>query len=221
MKNHFPFTDYDFWAYLTSGFAFIFVCDHIFQTDLMAQADWTLAQAVFVSACAYVVGHLLAGVASALLERRVVRGWLGTPTALLFAVVHGPSWFRRLYPSYYQPLPAKTRAAILQKAAGAGVTSPGEDLFWVAFEAARVNKAAFDRMTVFLDLYGLCRNIAMTAAIAATLLAINAWRSQVPADYEWAGVAGFIAVGMFLRYLKFYRHYSLELFTSYAYASEK
>jgi hypothetical protein len=187
----------------------------------MARPDWTLAEGVFVSACAYVAGHLLAGMASAILERRIVRSWLGTPTMLLFAQTHGPRWFRKIYPSYYQPLPTKTRIAILQKAEAFGVTIPGEDLFWVALQAARANKTAFDRLTIFLDLYGLCRNVAMTAAIAAALLAVNAWRSDAPADFEWAAVSAFVAAGMFLRYLKFYRHYSLELFTSFAYGSEK
>jgi hypothetical protein len=154
MKNQFPFTDYDFFAYIAAGFVFLFALDHALHTTWMIRPTWTVVEGLFMTACAYATGHLLAGLASAMIERRLVARWLGKPTILLFGSEAGPAWFRRLLPSHYEPLPQKTRELILTKAAAEGISGPGEALFWLCFNAARNNKTAMDRMSAFINLYG-------------------------------------------------------------------
>lgn len=218
MKGDIPFTDYDFWAYLSVGFVLLFAVDHAAQTGLMIRQSWTLVEGFFVTACAYAAGHLLAGLASAIFERRIVRGWLGAPSVTLMGTRRGPNWFRRLYPSFYESLPEQTRDAILAKSRASGVTEPGEALFFVASGAVRSNDATTKRLSNFLNLYGWCRNLSFTALLCAAILAGAGWWTHRPDDYWWAVASLVLSLGMFLRYLKFYRHYSLEIYTGYAHS---
>jgi hypothetical protein len=204
MRGNFPFTDYDFWAYIASGFVFLFALDHV--------------EGLFATACAYAIGHLLSGVASALLERRLVGGYLGRPLATLLGVNQGPRWFRWVYPSFYEPLPVETQKLVFDKATLRNITTPGEAMFWEAFEATRENKVAMDRMTNFLNQYGMCRNLAATALICSAMLVWHAYAAGGGDDYWLAGAAAVLGCGMFFRYLKFYRHYSVEVLTCYAHA---
>src|SRR5690348_8019154 len=104
----FPFTNYDFFGYIASGFVFIFALDHVLGTGWMVRPSWTVVEGLFAMACAYAVGHLLAGVASASIERRLVHRWLGSPSLHLFGAALPPArfprlydWFGRVYPFYF------------------------------------------------------------------------------------------------------------------------
>lgn len=218
MRNDFPFTDYDFWAYISAGIVFLFALDHVTQSGFMGRPNWTFIEGLFTMACAYIVGHLLAGVASAVLERRLVAKWLGPPSVTLLGVKRGPTWFRRIYPSFYESLPLETQTAILEKAHDANIVTPGDALFILAFASARNNNASMDRMSKFLNLYGFCRNLSLTTFLCALLLAITAALFDRVVDYLWASASLVLSVGMFFRYLKFYRHYAVEVFTTYAYS---
>jgi hypothetical protein len=217
----FPFTNYDFFGYIASGFVFIFALDHVLGTGWMLRQSWTVVEGLFVTACAYAVGHIIAGFASALLERRFARRWLGPPALHLFGAGNAPAWFRRIYPVYFEPLPEETQSKVRQHAAAEGITKPGEPMFWAAFTVAKNDRAAYRRMSDFLNNYGLCRNLAFTAAVCSVMLLYSAWRWSRPEDDWWAAASLVLAAGMLLRYLKFYRHYALEVFTTYAYAKRK
>jgi hypothetical protein len=95
MRSYFPFTDYDFWGYIASGFVFLFALDHTLQTAIFQRSTWTLVEGLVAVAAAYAVGHLLAGIVSALLERRFAR-YLSRPSVLLLGATRGPAWFRHL-----------------------------------------------------------------------------------------------------------------------------
>ena len=220
--KQFPFTDYDFWAYISVGFVFLLALDHILRMGLLSQSQWTLAQGVVAVSCAYAVGHLFAGISSAVFERRVLGMWLGKPTSILFGVPVGPHWFRRLCPSYYQALPENMRRIALEKGAARSIQEPGEGLFWLAFDSARGDKIVMDRLSAFLNLYGFCRNLALVSLVDASMFLGSGLLGDDPkASYGWALAGLILSVGMFSRYMKFYRHYSLELFTSFAYAKAK
>jgi hypothetical protein len=93
MKNYLPFTDYDFWAYISSGFVFLFALDHTLQTAIFHQrSTWTIVEGLIAVAVAYVVGHLLAGLASSVLERRFVGKYLGRPSVLLLGAAGERYW---------------------------------------------------------------------------------------------------------------------------------
>jgi hypothetical protein len=218
MRSLFPFTDYDFWAYISSGFVFLFALDHTLQSEIFQRPTWTVVEGVIAVAVAYAVGHLLAGCAAAVLERRFVRRYLGRPSLLLLGVREGPKWFQRVYPEFYEALPNTTIDKILAKARAQRITEPGEALFWLAYDNIRQKKALHARVSTFLNLYGLCRNLSMTALSVCAMLIVSALYWEKPMDYWWATASVVLGIGMFVRYLKFYRHYALEVFTSLAYS---
>jgi hypothetical protein len=221
VTRSFPFTNYDFFAYIASGFVFLFALDHVIATDWMLRPAWTIVEGLFATACAYAVGHLIAGFASAILERRLVRRWLGTPSLHLFGTGNPPYWAKRIYPVYFEAFPVETQARIREKATKEKVTEPGEAMFQLCFNTAKENKTASRRMADFLNLYGLCRNLSFTALLSAVMLIIAAFYWRRWSDLWWAAAAVFLSVGMLLRYLKFYRHYALEVFSCYAFSKPK
>lgn len=62
--------------------------------------------------------------------------------------------------------------------------------------------------------------MALVLIVSVLLIgALPGWWPQNGAQAEkvwWAMVSAIAGVGMFYRYLKFFRHYALEVFTSYA-----
>jgi hypothetical protein len=129
MRSFFPFTDYDFWAYISSGFVFLFALDHSLQLTIFQRPTWTVVEGLIAVAVAYAVGHLLAGCAAAVLERRFVRKYLGRPSLLLLGVREGSKWFRYVYPEFYEALPKATIDKVLVKARTQGITEPARRSF--------------------------------------------------------------------------------------------
>jgi hypothetical protein len=83
MKQWFPFTDYDFYAYLTAGMLLIAAIDYTFAGAVLVQrTEWTVVQIAFWTAVAYLVGQLVAGPSAAVLEHGVARGLLHPPLAV-------------------------------------------------------------------------------------------------------------------------------------------
>ena len=65
MKQYFPFTDYDFYVYLTAGMLLIASVDYSFGgTVLIHRTEWTVVQITFWVAIAYLFGQLVAGPSS-------------------------------------------------------------------------------------------------------------------------------------------------------------
>jgi hypothetical protein len=211
----FPFTDYDFWGYLSSGFVTLFALDYSLGTDLLAKPSWTFVEGVIAVSLAYVTGHLVAGISSAVFEQQVVLA-LGRPSEVLTGTAVAPRWARFVFPSYFAPLPPGTLSALKAKAQSAGHTDLGS-LFTEAHRKAQKNPKAAERLAVFLNQYGFCRNVSFALLIAAVAFALCAVHIARPNAWLWAGCSAFASVGMFLRYLKFHRLFSVEVFTSYTY----
>lgn len=210
-----PFTDYDFWAYLSAGFFLLVVIDLIIGSGLAGRESWTVIQGLVVVSGAYVVGQLVASGSSLTLERGLVGKVLGYPRDVIFGRATAWDWLKTILPSYFHPLPAETQKAAIDK--GAGTT--GEALFWRAYEHARSTPAVMDRLTTFLNLYGFCRNIAFVAFVDAALLyGWHCWGNGPPSARYWAVAAVALGAGMVLRYLKFFRLYAVEMFTAYAHS---
>ena len=169
-RSFFPFTDYDFWAYISSGFVFLFALDHSLQLAIFQRPTWTVVEGLIAVAVAYAVGHLLAGCAAAILERRFVRQYLGRPSLLLLGVREGPKWFQYVNPEFYEPLPKAIIDKILAKARTEGITEPGEALFWLAYDHIRQKKFRHARVSTFLNLYGLCQRSLMATPQFITVL---------------------------------------------------
>lgn len=223
----FKFSDYDLFAYVATGLAALASWDAVFQTHIVLAADWTVSTATSTLALSYVIGQVIASPSAFLLEKQFVQKVIGPPPLVLFGAADPalPAIFRRtILREYYVPLEEGVRQRVVATAQAEGKpTQPGEPLFWAAFRAARSNPAAYARMESFLKLYGFCRNTAFVALAAALTLA-GLWLyglvsgcSRAPEHtLQWSGFALALGLGMLLRYLKFLRLYSVEVFITYS-----
>ncbi|WP_145985466.1 hypothetical protein [Marilutibacter maris] len=219
MDSKIPFTSYDFWAYLSAGFLLLFVGDYVIGTHVFSRTSWTLVQGVVAVSAAYAVGQLVASASAWMFERGLVGLWLGYPRNVLFGNARASRWLRRALPGYFHALPDETRRAALARARAAGIDDAGEALFWAAYGHARSSPVVMGRLDNFLNLYGFCRNTALVAFLDAGLLVAHyQWGGGSSKDVYFAGVAIVAGAGLLLRYLKFFRHFAVELFTAYAVA---
>lgn len=217
-----PFTSYDFWAYLSAGFLLLFVADQVASTGLFARDSWTVVQGVVAVASAYAVGQLVASASSLVFERLLVGKVLGFPRNVVFGRSNASNWLRACMPGYFKSLPDETKKLALEKAEADGISCPGEAMFWAAYGRARANSVIMGRLDNFLNLYGFCRNTALVAFVDAALLFWSyRWNGGPEAHLHWSWAATAVGVGMTFRYLKFFRHYAVEVFTSYAHSKEK
>ncbi len=219
--DRFPFTSYDFWAYLAAGFLLLGPADFVFGTNLLTGRDWSWFEISVAVSSAYVTGQLVASLSATLLERGLVGHLLGYPRNVLFGRAQVWRWVRWCLAGYYTALPEATQRAAAEKGKVVGVDEPGEALFWPAFNAARDRPKVMERLESFLNQYGFARNIATVAILDGLLLAWSYSFNEGPALHaNLAWVSLMVAVGMTLRYLKFFRLYAVEVFTAYAYARE-
>jgi hypothetical protein len=220
--NRIPFSIYDFFGYLAAGFVLILSVDYAFQGGWLLRDNLGTVLSLFWLLAAYVAGHLIAGISSALLEQGLVRSILGSPEETLFHD-HSNSRWRHVFPAFFRPLPKETRHRVLQKAARlAAIDEPGRGLFFHCHPIVKRDQPTLERLNTFLNQYGFCRNLSVASFLAAIVLLVGAlwsWRSGqdegAPRLY-WAGIAIVVAIGMLYRYLKFFRHYTVEVFVTYA-----
>jgi hypothetical protein len=221
MDQKIPFTSYDFWAYLSAGFLLLFAIDSTAGTKLLMRDTWTVVQGIVAVSLAYAVGQLVASASSFVFEKILVGKLLGYPRSVLFGQPKAWKWVRRCIPGYFEPLPAATQRAALEMGGKVGVNAPGEALFWPAFNHARGTAPVMARLNDFLNLYGFCRNTALVGFIDAAIFYWSYLQPKAPPEHLlWSRVALIVGIGMTLRYLKFFRHYAVEVFTSFAYSKE-
>ncbi len=225
MKQWFPFTDYDFYAYLTAGVILITAVDYAFFGGvLIAKKEWPVVHIVFWIATAYVVGQITANPSALLLEQWLARRFLNSPVSVLLGLK--PQRLRErfirdvLVGRVYEPLAEPIRRQILGystrklKLKNRSPIAP-EVVFNIAYPIARTVTDSAARMDQFRNLYGFCRNTSFVAAIACVFILIRASRSSSLEDY-WIAFASFlVAVGMFGRFIKFYSEFSAEMLRTF------
>jgi len=226
------FSDYDIFTYLASGFAAFAGWDLLFSTRYVIGAQWSVSSGTIAIVAAYVIGQILASPAAWLIERQLVRRALGRPAEVLMRTEPLRRWrkwaARFTLTEYYTPLEASLAERLRTFMTSKGISS-SEGLFWLAFSVAKSSPAATARMDAFLRLYGFCRNMAFVALITGiglfTKLILH-WRTigwddaaEVMAAYSVASLL--VAFGMLLRYLKFYRLFSVEVLVTFANSLEQ
>jgi hypothetical protein len=224
VKGNFPFSDYDFYAYLSSGLVALFSID-VAATGgrTMLRADWTAVQVALVIGVAYGAGHIIAMISQTVLERGLARRVLYSPTAVLTGLVR-PSGLRGvigrlLVGHYYDALPEGIRDRIIHAASfdlGAKGPLTGEAIFQAAFVVARANPDTAIRLDSFRNQYGFCRNMAIATAIGAVALALQG-APYPPHTWVYVTLLAAFSAGMTLRYLKFYFAYSMDALRAYAF----
>ena len=224
MKDWFPLTSYEFYAYLTSGMVVLAAADRAFMgSTLASHTDWKVVIVVFWTAIAYLIGHIVAIPSSAIFEHLIAKRVLRDPSAVILGLQ--PQRFReRCFGTVvgareYEPFPADYRAGIVTKLARAlNVTEPSiqaDAAFQCAFTPARSIPDSAARMDSFLNQYGLCRNVSFASLIATVLLTILACRTGDRIDVLLAVGAGALALGLFIRFIKFYAAYTREVYRAF------
>ena len=165
MKNWFPFTDYDFYAYLTGGFLLLFAFDYSLNAGaIMLRTDWPVVQIILVVAIAYVIGQLLAGPSAILLEHGIARRFLRPPSTVLLGL-KVPRARERFVQRWmtgrdYAPLSDRIIELIFSRAARTLGTkreqiTDAEEVFQLAYAAARKIPDTAARLDQLRTLYGL------------------------------------------------------------------
>ena len=226
MKQYFPFTDYDFYAYITSGMLLIASLDYAYGGGaLVHRSEWTVVQISFWVAIAYLLGQIIAGPSSAILEHWIARTFLHSPLSIALGLAE-PRWrelvARRLFANReYAALPEQTRSRILTAAAAAygrpvaEITDP-ETVFGLAFGVARSIPDTAARLDQFRNLYGFSRNVSFSSLVGCVVLSVRYRHLPEDLDKNFLIVGAIVLfVGMFGRFLKFYASYSREVLGAY------
>jgi hypothetical protein len=211
-----PFTAYDIFAYVVSGFLVIAAADFVFPGEWVLEAKLSVIQGLIAVVIAYVVGHVVSAVSSVFLEREFVERKLGAREDVLFAKT-SPR-FPRLFRGYSTPLPREFRRLVLQRARDAGFRRVDRALFFHCDASMRLREDAAPILATFLNVYGFARNACAASSIAAPLLIVGAFFDT---DHFWTkfllGIAAVLAaVGLLYRYLKFFHLYARDVFLFYA-----
>ena len=174
-----PFSIYDFFAYLASGFVLLIAIDYSFDGGWLLRKDIGIVVGAFWVMFAYVVGHIIANIAGFFIETNIVQDKLRAPHTNLF-VDHNNPFCIKLFPGFYTRLPQEICERVINKAnSKASINSPGKALFFHCIPIVRRDASSLDRMESFLNLYGFCRNICMASILAVPILSagiIIDWR---------------------------------------------
>lgn len=223
MKNHFPFTDYDFYAYLTSGGLLLVIVDYLYNNAaVIKQAEWTFIQVVLAVGAAYILGHLVAMFAQIFLENFVANKIIAKPMQLQLRMKKA-NWLERMFGilvgRYYSALPEQTCQSIIEETAKANNVkfeeiADCETVFLHGFQRSFERENIRIRIDDFRNQYGLCRNVSFVALTGAFLFGIKA---IVSCSWD-IGLVGAIllllSIGFFVRFLKFLASFQSEVIRS-------
>jgi hypothetical protein len=231
MKQWFPLTDYNFYAYITAGMLFIAVMDYTFAGSVLSQRpQWTVVQVVFWAASAYVIGQLLAWPAAAILEHGIARTFLHAPVAVLLGLREQrlrERTFAKLFAKReYTPFPEQVREHIFQKAADTlkvhrSELNDPETVFEVAYSVVNSVPGAATRVDQFRNMYGFSRNISFVALTAVLVLSVQLYLTPTKLTAGLLALALIMSIGMFGRFLKFYASFSREILRTYCFITFK
>jgi hypothetical protein len=206
-----PFNVYDFFGYLAAGFTLLVFVDASLADPALWDLDLTLSRGITLTVAAYVTGHLVAHLSSTLLQDFFVRRVLGSPAAVLLGA--RSSGWRHLFPGYFAPLPPEVVARLGSPGWTVGAA---EAAYTRAFVSISMDADLREFLRTFLNLYGFARNMSLTFLIGAVLLAVASFAPGRTIPIWMPAAAAGVSVGMFYRYLKFYRYHAWTLLLLYA-----
>ncbi len=209
-----PFSAYDFFGYLASGFILLAAIDYSFDGGWLLKEKHTAVVGLLWITVAYIVGHLVAQISSTLVEHILVRRVLDPPETTLLGDRKTGFW-PRIFPNFYKTFPKDTQQRILSRAdAVVGARLGARALFVHCHPIVIRHAVTYERLTAFLSIYGFCRNTSMALYFASMFLFATA--GSVAAKYFVAIACVVAAILLFYRYLRFFRRYTQEVFRVYA-----
>lgn len=224
MKDWFPLTSYDFYAYLTTGMVVLVTFDRAFMGSFLAdETEWGIVVSFFWAAIAYLIGHIIAMPSSAILEHWIAKRVLLDPSAVIlnlqeqrkrercFGKAVGAREYEPFSPEYSKVIKTKLCEALsVQKS-----EIEAEAALQYAFPRARSVTDSANRMDDFQNLYGMCRNVSFASLLGALFLSYLAVRTGQRFDTLLAAAAAALSLGLFMRFIKFYAAYTREVFRGF------
>lgn len=226
MKDWFPLTNYEFYAFVSAGMLLVAAVDYcLAEAVLINRIEWTVVQVIFWIIVSYLVGHICASASSIILEQFVTRRLLRSPVEVISGlserrwIDHAVS-FLAAAKREYAPLPEPLRKKLLNKIASA-VDRPAQSLsadtvFEASFSSARTNPDTAARLDQFLNSYGLCRNVSFVSFIGVGLLARRYCMTPNEHDLILLIAAVIMAFGMYGRFFKYFAAYTREVLRTHA-----
>jgi len=225
MEHLIALPSFDLVAYLMVGIAAIALCDLHFGTGVFFRDQWSVSVGTVIVIAAYVLGHVISTFSTLAIELPVIDGWARRPAFNLLATKEAEkahAWPARvLLAPYFDRLDDNTRAKIRERKPQ---QNDIEELFWQAYDTTKTQEHAFERVTVFQQLYIFFRNMSFILLLAA-IIRFPQRRAQTSglhrlSSLRWQSVILLaISVVLFTRYLYFLRAHSIEILTAYAYGT--
>lgn len=206
-----PFSAYDFFSYLFAGALLIAGVDYAFNLYWVLGRQLDVTQISVWLVIAFVIGWVNSHWASWLLEGKIVK-LLGRPENLLFT-----DTLCRVFRHYRSPLLALTADRILDKyQLLSGATGEGRDAYLYCYHLVkRQCSQAYARLQTFINLYGFSRNLSFATGLISLALMVGRCNRPCPFLGRLIVTSAVVSIPLFYRYLKFYRHFTIEVFTSY------
>jgi hypothetical protein len=219
VRNYFPLTDFDFYAYVMSGLALLIALDYAYPgSDLVLKWNWTVPQGITLAAAAYVVGQMTALLSGWLLEHRLLRK-MKSPSGIMLGfdeagkleqvlrAVTGTRYFERLS----DPLVKSVKC----NAAHAYRCQPDEldreTIFQYGFAVARCSEDTCRRMDRDRRDYEFGRNMALVALIGGIALMARFLLMHDNRAAFWGALALATSGAMFVRYVRYYTSYHSQV----------
>jgi hypothetical protein len=172
MEHLIALPSFDVFAYLMVGIAAIALCDLHLGTGLFFRDEWTVSTGTVIAVAAYVLGHVISSISTLTIEWPVIDCWAQRPAFNLLATKDaekGVAWPARvLMAPYFDRFDDNTQAKIRERKPQQNDIN---ELFWQAYDTAKTQEHAFERVTVFQQLFIFSRNMAFVLFWAAIVRA--------------------------------------------------
>lgn len=205
MENKFPFTSYDFYAYLTSGAIFLAGMNFALKLSVFSPVEeLNFIEVAGLVAASYILGHVIAQLSSIFIEGLITHKLFGNPFEHL--IVKGKE--NKLSDAFAKVFNIRELKEIKGKDKISGDKSANE---WAkAFNKSLDSESSRERLSNFLNLYGLCRNMCFVFLIVSVVGMLNI--KELNCDRLILFCLSFVlSFFMFVRYLKFYAAHSKEV----------
>ena len=226
MRGYFPFTDFDFYAYVVSGLILLVSLDYACPaTDLMLHRNWSIVEGAVAIAAGYFTGLVAAMIATTLLEHSLFNRLVVPPSALMLGraiPTRRDRFLARFAGTHYLtalPTPIADRANDNARAA-LQITGKAsrESIFQYGFAVGRCSEDTCRRMDRDRREYEFGRNMTVVSLLSMIALLAKAAIEGNEVALAWSIGALLLAGVMFTRYIRYYASFHSQVIRAAAFA---
>ncbi len=207
------FTILEFFGLLGTGYLWFRFVGHVFAVPFASEPSPGPGDAALIILISYTAGSVVSNIAEYVLEQLLVPALLGRPEEILLSRSCSPRLVRYIFPGYMTPLPSEVAQRACEAMEARAVPTDPQARFHHARQIAKEHEQTWMKVEAFLGLFVFSRNISFSLFLMGLVSAVTSLIGGDTLTLPAACFAG--SIGMFYRFLKFYRQYSFELFSSY------